>query len=405
MDRMEGRGGPIPAEYRGRLYCWEGGGYDGCIWEPNQGLVTHDGHWRPLYSSGRDGMDADAWFRGMERGLRESLGYGPGPETEYAMRRVEAMKRVYGPVLPASQARDGRDPGSGQAFLKEMGVEEDRISRYRKGLAALEAERRDRQDRIFMDVVSGAVGRDGFHEIGPIDPERVKETCRAFCEDYASNAGLVARVLDGMSEAGYGAWCTCTDCGEQFQPDSGCFSGCIDPDCYRGNGGVGVVMSRILCDRCQEESRCEACGSLSLPNAHARDGGRARDGMPLAAALLHEWMGICENCADSYGRDLLERWDADARAWVRTGLGRRLDGILGDESETCGYHEMESAPGGKARIDAARDLLSESVREWLLPRMDWSALDRRLAERLSGRLAWRPGDGDGKGRGCPPGPA
>ena len=33
------------------------------FWEKNQGVVTAEGHWIPLYSSGRDGIDQCDWYR------------------------------------------------------------------------------------------------------------------------------------------------------------------------------------------------------------------------------------------------------------------------------------------------------------------------------------------------------
>ena len=53
-------GDPIPEKYRGRLFEWEGGGYDGCFWEMNQGVVDEEGHWHPIYSTGRDGIDGQS---------------------------------------------------------------------------------------------------------------------------------------------------------------------------------------------------------------------------------------------------------------------------------------------------------------------------------------------------------
>ncbi len=35
------------------LIQWQGGGYDGCFWEPNTGLYDSDGVWHPIISTGR----------------------------------------------------------------------------------------------------------------------------------------------------------------------------------------------------------------------------------------------------------------------------------------------------------------------------------------------------------------
>lgn len=39
------------------LIQWEGGGYSGCIWEPNTGFITGGGDWVPLISTGYAGRD------------------------------------------------------------------------------------------------------------------------------------------------------------------------------------------------------------------------------------------------------------------------------------------------------------------------------------------------------------
>lgn len=39
------------------VYEWRGGGYDGCIWEPNMGFVDGSGEWHPVISTGSGALD------------------------------------------------------------------------------------------------------------------------------------------------------------------------------------------------------------------------------------------------------------------------------------------------------------------------------------------------------------
>ena len=86
------RGKPIPACYRNKMYAWEGGGYDGCFWEMNQGVVTDDGHWNPFHSTGRNGLDVEDEYLAKLRRLKERHGfeggrYGAGVVVRRVLRR------------------------------------------------------------------------------------------------------------------------------------------------------------------------------------------------------------------------------------------------------------------------------------------------------------------------------
>ena len=72
-------GDPIPEKYRNRLFDWEGGGFDGCLWMWNQGLVDNDGHWIPILSNGHDGIDQDEWYERKIAELKADLGYDVRP--------------------------------------------------------------------------------------------------------------------------------------------------------------------------------------------------------------------------------------------------------------------------------------------------------------------------------------
>lgn len=382
----------IPERYRNRLFDWEGGGYDGCIWEPNQGIVTGDGHWRPLYSSGFDGLDVDTWYKGRRRDLAESLGYMANPDAEHFSIRYRAMDKVFGRGDARQRDYQPGWPDSDPGFAREVAEEEARYAEWRRKRAELDAGRQAMLDDLFMQVVSGELKRDAFREVGRIDKEHIRETCRIFCQDYASNAGMVANALDRMAEAGYDPWCTCTDCGEQFQTWNESYGACLDQDAYRGDGGVGIVLGRILCDECRDASTCPACQGASCPNPYAEDGGKGVwNGMSFLQAFLYKWLGVCGDCAECYGNRYLDRWDDDSRIWVRTDLGRRFDSVVGEDPGTSGaYDEMEGTPEGRSRIDAARDLLSESIRERFVDMMD--------EERLDSLLKLRMGPGDAKGK-------
>lgn len=47
----------IAEKYRNMIAYWEGGGYDGCIWEPNMGFIDKDGGWHPSISTGCKAID------------------------------------------------------------------------------------------------------------------------------------------------------------------------------------------------------------------------------------------------------------------------------------------------------------------------------------------------------------
>lgn len=46
---------PSLLRHRNVLIQWQGGGYDGCIWEPNTGYINKKGEWHPIISTGYSG--------------------------------------------------------------------------------------------------------------------------------------------------------------------------------------------------------------------------------------------------------------------------------------------------------------------------------------------------------------
>lgn len=43
---------------KNKIIYWRGGGYDGCIWEPNMGFFDRDGEWHPVISTGSGALDS-----------------------------------------------------------------------------------------------------------------------------------------------------------------------------------------------------------------------------------------------------------------------------------------------------------------------------------------------------------
>ena len=46
-------------KYANKIVYWRGGGYDGCIWEPNMGFLDDFGQWHPTISTGSGAIDTE----------------------------------------------------------------------------------------------------------------------------------------------------------------------------------------------------------------------------------------------------------------------------------------------------------------------------------------------------------
>lgn len=360
----------IPEKYWNRLYDWEGGGYDGCIWEMNQGAVDGEGHWRPIYSTGCDGLDLGAWYKRRLGYLKSDLGYdATDVDIQHHQDLMRTVKRVFGEEWYMVEGHSFEDPRVVE-FMKESDA---RYGEFKKRRDALIEERTRLLDTMFMEVVNGELKRERFEEIGSLDEEHVKETCRRFCDGYGGNVGMIATVLDWLAGNGYEAWCTCSDCGKQFRLGNyDSFAHSMDGNSYTGNGGVGVIMDRILCDECHEAAECRVCHELNKPNPGEPDKGAARlDEYGFLARLFLDWLDVCHACTDGYKYRKLIVWDEAKGARVRSEVGEKYMELEDGLEEKYGkdgrdlYETMKADPSGDGRreINEIRDLLEGSVKE------------------------------------------
>lgn len=360
-------GDPIPEKYRNRLYDWEGGGYSGCFWEMNQGLVDKEGHWHPLYSTGRDGLDQHEWYDRKISNLKNELGYDV---TLVSVQHEEARHRAVEEVFGKKWYEVRGAPEDNPDVMAKLEKEDVRYAEWCKRKAEYDAEKTHRLDMMFMQVVLGEDSRDRFEEVGRIDEENIKETCRKFCESYKGNVGMMANCLDKMSKLGYASWCTCSDCGEQFQPwDYEELSCSIDSQSYHGDGGIGVIMTRILCDECHSNAECRECFDLDRPNERRNDGRDDWGDYDFLACVILDWFDVCWGCADRFECDELKRWDKTLEQRVNTDLGERYYKLAGKISEENGdleghklYEELKKTMSGRKRINEIRDLLEDAAR-------------------------------------------
>lgn len=286
----------IPEKYRNRLYTWHGGGYDGCLWEINCGFVTADGQWIPLYSTGYNGMDANEWYERKSKECRTLCDDSCNPK-----------------------------------------------------LVELKKQKADMENEIFLGVATGETPRDEFQEVGLLDDENIKETCSklsVYCD-----MGFVASCLDGLQKYGCRPWCRCSDCGEMFQlHDFDHFSDVLDTDSYRGNGGLGIIYNRILCELCREETECPVCYGFRLPNKRAENDTVAYDFLD---RLMYEWLGVCDCCAS----DFLGRVDQDTEDELT-----KIEVSLGDRFELRGSKLYDAVVEKRpAEINHIRDLLERDA--------------------------------------------
>lgn len=360
-------GDPIPEKYRNRLYEWEGGGYSGCIWEMNQGLVDADGHWHPIYSTGCDGIDQDEWFERKINALKDELGYA---YTSVCVQHQEAKHRAVEEIFHKKWFEVSGDPDDYPEVKKLLEKEENRYAAWISGRDAYRLEKTHRLDAIFMQALEREFERDRPSEIGLIDNKHIKETCRKFCESYKGNVGMMVNCLDKMAKMGYDVWCTCSDCGEQFQlGDYETFGCSIDNDAYTGDGGIGVIMKRVLCDDCHSNAECRQCFDLDRPNERRNDGRDDWGDYDFLACVILDWFDVCWGCADRFECDELKRWDKTLEQRVNTDLGERYYKLAGKISEENGdleghklYEELKKTMSGRKRINEIRDLLEDAAR-------------------------------------------
>lgn len=385
-------GQPIPRQSRSRLYEWKGGGYDGCFWEMNQGLVDAKGHWHPLFSTGYDGIDQDDWYERKIEGLKSDLGYDCRPaKTQYDEAMVKAVEKVFGKRW---YMKDGIDMFDDPRVKELTNKDQKRYDEFVKRRDEYRLERTHRLDEMFMQVVSGADYKECFQEIGRIDKKHFKNTCKEFCERYKSNVGMMCNALDAMRKLGYEPWCTCSDCGEQFQ--LGCyeaFSCLIDNNAYTGDGGIGVIMKRVLCDDCYSATECRSCYEHDLPNEAKPDKGASDwEDYDFLACLLYDWLDVCWGCSDGLNRDYLEYYDKALGYWCKTELGKKFDEVekalakeYGGEKHEL-YENVKKHPKGRKAINGLRDMLYTAARAKFSSSLDESWFDDRLDTDSPGQM-------------------
>lgn len=388
-------GDPIPKEYRDRLYDWDGGGYSGCIWEKNQGVVDGQGNWRPIYSTGIDGLDKSAQYDQDLKEIKNKFGYGAGNvDAQHIQREHDAVEQVFGEKwwnVPPRKDEDGFD-----SYIKDPRVQallekdNENYKAYKAELEKLNDEYKNKLNALFMDVVTGAIERPNFQEIGQIDAANIKTTCKDFCRTYSGNVGMMVNVLDGLADLGYSPWCTCTDCGDQFQLCGyESFSELVDCNSYRGDGGIGTIMDRIMCEECHTVTECNSCWEYNKPNQNATSSETWSNYDTLACIFL-DWIDVCYSCTERFECRHLKTWDGVNAKFINSSLGEKYYAIENALIEDHGcegqflYDELKKTVDGRKKINEIRDLLAESAGEFF----KHSVSEDLFSDRLSCKNVW-----------------
>lgn len=386
---MEGfeYGQPIPEKYRNRLFVWAGGGYEGCFWEPNAGLVDGNGIWHPIYSTGRDGIDDKDWYDRKIENLKNELGYDcRDVSSQYHEKLYIAIKEVFGDEW---YEVDGVDHANDPRVLEKVKKDQQLYDEFVRRRDQYKQELAHREASLFMQAFDREIEDDRPEEVGLLDDEHAKATCARFCDMYKENVGFMAHVLDGIEKCGYEAWATCTDCGEQFQSCFDSFSCHLDNNAYTGNGGIGVIMKRIMCEDCMGISECDCCNEYDLPNTNAKDGGeRDSQNYDLFDSVMLYWLHICWGCSNGFFRKYGEYWDENAHEWVKTPMGEKYYEMAEEAEKKFGeqghklYELMENTIEGRKMINKIRDLFEKPAAEYdeFKSRLDLD--DTWLKERL-----------------------
>ena len=331
----------------------------------NQGIVDIEGHWRPIFSTGRRGIDQYEWYKEKIDALKAELGYDSrSADIQHSEAQWKAVREVFGDKWYEQDVDHENDP----RVKKAMKVEDARYKEFCRERHELDILRRARLDNLFMQALERETESERPTEVGLIDDEHIKETCRVFCESYKGNVGMMANCLDKMAVMGYDPWCTCTDCGEQFQcHDYDSFGCSIDEGCYHGDGGIGVIMGRILCDRCHEKVACPGCCELDIPNPYRKDGKNDYDSYDFLACVLLDWLGVCWGCASGFEDGELKYWDDTLHERCNTALGAEFYAMAEKLEEEYGLdghelnQELKKTLSGKRKLNEIRNLLADAV--------------------------------------------
>ena len=357
------------------------------FWEPNAGLVDEEGVWHPIYSTGRYGIDDKGWYDRKIENLKNELGYdSTSADVQYREKVHEAIKEVFCKEWYMLSGVDhDKDPRVVEKTKHDKAIYDEYVFRRRQ----YKEELARRECMLFMQSFDRESEDERPEEVGMLDKDHILETCGNFCKMYEENVGFMCCVLDGMAKLGYEAYATCTDCGEQFESCFDTFSGHIDRNAYTGDGGIGVIMKRIMCEDCMNTSECPCCNEYDLPNRNAKDGGeKDYQNYDLFASVMVDWIGICWGCADGFFRKYGENWNENEHEWVKTPLGEKFDEIYEDAKKKFGedghelYKLMENTIEGRKMINKVRDLFERPVAEYdeFKSRMDLD--DTWLKDRL-----------------------
>ena len=215
------------------IIYWKGGGYDGCIWEPNMGFFDGEGEWHPVISTGCGALDTKE-------------------DVEAEMKKQE-------------------DPN-----VKDW----------------------DKKDILTF----------------PIEGEHPLEwLCTHVRIDY------VAVLADALAEAGYSVDMKCDCCGEWFYSDDYKFGDIVgimsDSGFYKGDGGIGVIVTDIWCDDCRLNSECPVCYDINLPPPNKRKDDAYMKELDFGVRFALDELGVCEYCWDRFQRAHDGWYDRATQEW------------------------------------------------------------------------------------------
>lgn len=337
------------------------------FWEPNAGLVDEDGHWRPLYSSGYNGIDDNEWYDRKIETLKRELGYDcRDVATQYREKVNNAIECVFGKKW--YMVNNGE---CAPRVIEMTKKDKENFDEFKKRRSEYLLELMHRSDSMFMEAFKRDDEDERPIEVGLIDDDHIKETCKEFCDFFSGNVGFMTHILDRMARLGYDPWCTCTDCGAQFQnTDYESFSAMLDGNSYTGDGGIGVIMKRILCQDCIEVTRCPCCSEYDLPNSNDDEHYKKDLEMyDLFARVMLDWIGICWGCSNGFYSECAEIWSEKVHQWVPNKLGEEYEKIKEEAEKSFGegggaYDIMVRATDGRAMVNRIRDLFESKARAY-----------------------------------------
>ena len=281
-------------------------------------------------------------------------------------------------------------PKKNDEFYKEF-------CRLRKGYAA---ERRNRERRRVLQALEEEWCRKPedipgwdheFELIGEIDTEEnVREICRKI-GDFFYDVHFRALIADALRKAGYdGAGFVCTACGKYVDDtDYESFADHIDPDAYRGIGGLAVAHTAILCDDCRRDLECPQCFQLSRHPSSEGDAAYAH--MTFHNAFIAQWLGVCEYCADSFlHEDEYRHWRDeldDLESTIDTEkeqIDKYIENMRQAGRSDADLERLERENRGRCEeawgrfVNALRDRMQHDVEEYFSDANDWAG--ERLAK-------------------------